>query len=371
MTDPSLRRLALADLDPDTLERLILHGEDLFVERKLKPPEPPKFGAEVASFANTMGGWLLLGVKDDRTVDEGYEKPEQLDLQSHLAAVLRKEVDPLPPFVAEMFEYRGKPVGVMRIFESADPPHIVRGTGAVYLRDSEGKKPVDDHSTLLAIAQRGRDAESEARKRIGSLPEVSRILMTPDSIPDDVIAFDESELRYVVRSAPVTMNPAAADWVLTRRAGNALVRIVDELLPRPALQQGQPPASREEPMLSPYGRATQATVRLSPIVGRGDSAMVVADSGGVFAAEYRRAPHWMQKKEAPDAPVEHWISLDGALNSEMRPLARAVATMLAEAEAIGRALRLLGANASAHLRVQRSARGAAPPLLVRRAHDPG
>lgn len=89
-----IRRLSLADLDQETLEDLVRHGEDLLVERKRQPPDPPKFGAGAASFGNTLGGWLLLGVDDDGTV-HGWEPPKGADLQSHIGNLLRREVDPL------------------------------------------------------------------------------------------------------------------------------------------------------------------------------------------------------------------------------------------------------------------------------------
>jgi hypothetical protein len=37
---PSIRRLALSDLDKDTLRELVDHGEDLLVERKRALPNP-------------------------------------------------------------------------------------------------------------------------------------------------------------------------------------------------------------------------------------------------------------------------------------------------------------------------------------------
>jgi predicted HTH transcriptional regulator len=85
-----------------------------------------------------LGGWILLGVDDDKTL-HGYEIPERTDLQSHLGALLREQCDPLPPFVAERCEIDNKKLVVVRVFESTDAPHIVRGKGAVYLRSSKGK----------------------------------------------------------------------------------------------------------------------------------------------------------------------------------------------------------------------------------------
>jgi hypothetical protein len=228
MLHPSLRRLALADLAGDLLRDLVAHGEDLLVERKRQPPSPPGFGAATNSFANTLGGWVLLGVDDDKTI-VGYEKPARLDLQSHLAALLRKESDPLPPFVADMREIDGKPVGVMRVFESADSPHIVRGTGAVYLRSSKGKEPVDDHRTLLELARRGEEAETRARRRLVELPAVGIALRPPDWRPAGVAFADEVDVRYIARAAPLTVTPALAEWPLTRRAAGRLVAMANEL----------------------------------------------------------------------------------------------------------------------------------------------
>ena len=83
MAAPSIRRLSLADLDQASLEALIRHGEDLLVERTRDLPKSPGCGATVGSFANTLGGWVVIGVADDGEV-VGWEKPAWLDLQSHL-----------------------------------------------------------------------------------------------------------------------------------------------------------------------------------------------------------------------------------------------------------------------------------------------
>jgi predicted HTH transcriptional regulator len=99
MSPPSLRRLALADATEETIRQLINHGEDLLVERKRELPDAAKFGATVASFANTIGGWILLGVEDGGTI-VGHPTEPTLDMQSHLGHLLRNEVEPVPPFAA-------------------------------------------------------------------------------------------------------------------------------------------------------------------------------------------------------------------------------------------------------------------------------
>ena len=93
---PSLPRLTIPDLVADStlIDRLVREGETLFVERKERDPKVG-FGSTVASFANTLGGWLLIGVDDDGNV-VGYEPPGRASLQDYVRDVLRRQVDPMP-----------------------------------------------------------------------------------------------------------------------------------------------------------------------------------------------------------------------------------------------------------------------------------
>ncbi len=107
MPDPSLRRAAIADLrnDDRLLTRLIANGEDLLVERKAQPNADWRNIAEaVASFANSLGGWLLLGIDDKTNAATGWAPPGRADAQAHLGEILRTRLDPLPAFTATRAE---------------------------------------------------------------------------------------------------------------------------------------------------------------------------------------------------------------------------------------------------------------------------
>jgi hypothetical protein len=320
-----IRRLTLADLDDATLVDLIRHGEGLLVELKRELPAKPKFGAAVASFANALGGWLLLGIADDRSV-HGYEPPAGADLQSHLASVLRAQVDPLPPFVCEMRVVDEKPIGVMRIFPSADSPHIVRGTGAVYVRTSKGKEPVDDHQTLLSLARRGEEAERSARERLARMPVINGELRPPDAEPELASHRDSPPaVRYLLRAAPVTVTPALTAWPLTRQAADTCAEVADILLP--ATHEFGHPLRRQGPEIRPHGRAVAAQVVKSTDITHGDSSIVIADSGGVFAIQLRRGT---SKGKRPT------VLLQAMVDENIRPLVHEMARLLSSAEAIGR-----------------------------------
>lgn len=322
MLPPSIRRLALADVDDDALRQLARHGESHLVERKVTPPEPPRFGAAAAAFANTLGGWILLGVANDGDA-VGWTGPGRADLQSYLGQLLRQQVDPVPPYVAEMRELDGKPVGVMRVFESADTPHVVRGSGAVYVRTPQGKEPtpLDDHRSLLEFAQRGDLAEQNALDRLRALPAVGYVFGAPDS------NFDPPEFEgfhYVARAAPLTVTPAFRDWPITKAAADQCAVLADRMLPPVSVPWG-----REGPRVDPFGRAVAVTVAQGVGGMRNDEAVVMADSGGVVAAAFRRAVGRNDRVVLP---------IDDMLDDQIRPLAQALTDLLVAAEAYGRAL---------------------------------
>jgi hypothetical protein len=321
-----LRRLALADATEETIRRLIEHGEDLLVERKRELPEPAKFGATVASFANTIGGWILLGINDDGSI-AGYQIEPALDLQSHLGHLLRNEVEPVPPFATAVHNIDGASVGVVRVFESEDSPVLVRRTGAIYVRDAGGKQPLKDHRSLLELARRGERAREQASARLVGEELVNEVLLAPDGhgYENRTTRPSADAVRIVVRVAPLTITPYFADWPMSRHAaeecGAAAVALVG------GTHDGIPPETHP---VEPHGRAVVGSAKLpwgSRARGLCDTATVVAHSAGVAGTAITRAKRG-----------GNLMMLDTLVTEEIRPILDRLATMLTFAEAYGRAL---------------------------------
>jgi hypothetical protein len=346
---PSIRRLALADVTDEVLRELVNHGESLLVERKREPPKPPRFGAGVAAFANTLGGFVLLGVADDKTI-AGWAPPEGSDVQSHLADLLRQQVDPLPPFVAEARELDEKVLTVIRVFESADAPHIVRGTGAVYLRSSKGKEPVsvDDQRTLLELARRGRDAEQRARNRLVSQPLVEQAMYPPFSTRVTHVR-DPHHVRVIVRAAPVTVTPQFEDWPISSAGAERVWQTAASLY-----------GSGEQPLAEPHARGVVARrYALKPGPGDADwGAVVAADSAGVVAATLT---------QGANSPLALRV-----LRAQMiRPVLNAVCGLLEAGEAYGRATLDAWVCLPGDLAIQESDLPLSQPEDVRESHVAG
>lgn len=205
--------MTLDGLTDRDVERLVQAQENLFIERKERPPRAG-IGPTIASFANTLGGWLILGVADNGRLI-GYEPPGRADAQDHIRDLLRGKIDALPSFVAQRFEHAGVSLVIVRVAESADTPHVTED-GAIYLREPGGKQRIQDHRTLLELARRGADAEVVARQRL-SLPLTERATCTPDRMPGDEPGAEQHApiLEWVLRAAPLTLPPQFADLSLS------------------------------------------------------------------------------------------------------------------------------------------------------------
>jgi hypothetical protein len=312
---PSLRSLALADVTSADVRWMIEEGESL-VELKVEIPSEG-IGPTIASFANSLGGWVILGV-DDKTRDVvGWKPPGRADDLDYLRDRLRQEVDPVPPFAAKRMIVERRRVSVIRIYESADTPHIVRGTGTVFVRDPGAKRPVDQHDHLVELARRGEEAGRRARDRLNEGLEANRLLVEDD--PDS----GTPSILVMARAAPLTVTPTVRDWPLKRAAAEWCAERADALVAQ------QMPYGRQGPWREPFGRGIAARVIQQKGADATDSALVVADSAGVIGARIRLGAL------RGDEPFIH---LDSMLGDELRPLAETLADGLRAAEAYGRSV---------------------------------
>ncbi|MEX0647346.1 MAG: ATP-binding protein [Balneolaceae bacterium] len=60
--------IVISDMNPADLRHLIQTGEGAFLEFKKTIPSAEKIAKEIAAFANTNGGTILIGVDDNKTI---------------------------------------------------------------------------------------------------------------------------------------------------------------------------------------------------------------------------------------------------------------------------------------------------------------
>lgn len=81
------------ELSLGSLRELVAQGEGLQVEFKRKAKFPDKIVKEIAAFANTQGGWLLIGVDDDGRI-VGTESPDEEEYV--MVQAITRYISPVP-----------------------------------------------------------------------------------------------------------------------------------------------------------------------------------------------------------------------------------------------------------------------------------
>lgn len=183
------------------LDDLRGEGETLFFERKrqydVKDPAR-KLAPSCASFANTQGGLLLVGVEDETNGISGITLPSG-EPELWLTNVLRTSVLPLPPVRARFIPLDdGSGLGVFAVLvrESSTTPHLLIRAGAIYVRNPKSNDPVPiaDQAQLLDLMRRGREARGDAVTRAREMLESSvdavelySLALAPTGISSDVV----------------------------------------------------------------------------------------------------------------------------------------------------------------------------------------
>lgn len=129
----------LSDMDYLDVKNLAQTGEGMYLEFKRTIPSAFKIAREIAAFANTKGGTLLIGVDDDSSLVgvAGYQEEEFL-LKKAAAELCRPQVD----IAIEIVHFGDKDLLVIRIPESDEKPIFVKGEDGdiVFMREEDRNK---------------------------------------------------------------------------------------------------------------------------------------------------------------------------------------------------------------------------------------
>jgi hypothetical protein len=336
----SLRDLVLADLSESELRKLVAAGETAVVERKRKPPREG-LGPTIASFANSGGGWVLVGVDNDGTVT-GFVPPGRDEPQDWLRNKLRAEVDPLPPFVCRTMALDDQEVVVVQVEASGQTPHLCRATGAVYVREPGGKKPISTQAALLALSTRPEAAQHAAYTRMTSLPLV--VGASAQHAPGRQVNGQTRIADWMIVASPLAVPQSFRTRALSRPvAHGAQVRVLD-------LVAELGPPLHASAQIRPYGSGFGVDGRNAE---NGQEAHMLVDAGGVVVGRIR-------------VPLTRGVCHVGTVADDiLSPLLRLALDPLVAAGAYG------GTHLHLHIRITPTAPDAAPVLTLSTAHVSG
>ena len=102
------------------IEALIEQGEHQQLDFKFEVSDSKKIARTLSAFANTDGGRLLIGVKDNGNISGVHSEEEYYMIEAASKMYTQPEV----PFEATRWEINGKTVLEVYIAPSADKPHL-------------------------------------------------------------------------------------------------------------------------------------------------------------------------------------------------------------------------------------------------------
>lgn len=110
------------------------------------PKEVEKIAKTIAAFANTQGGILIFGIKDEsdrpKPPFEGISFRE--GLRNRIEQISRGHIEPVPFIETHVCPpEQGRTFVIVRIPQSTLTPHIVTGHKAIYVRTGESSTPED------------------------------------------------------------------------------------------------------------------------------------------------------------------------------------------------------------------------------------
>lgn len=142
-TDESGNSLPLSELSYSHLSQLSEVEEGYRVEFKSQWNDSVKerhLAQSISSFANTEGGWLFIGVKNDGSLAPIGR--ERTDFSQQIGQIVKSKISPYPAFETKFIPCpEDEATGVLAVYvrEGSEPPYICRGT--VYIRIGSSKEP--------------------------------------------------------------------------------------------------------------------------------------------------------------------------------------------------------------------------------------
>lgn len=141
--------------------------ESFYFEFKDDRVSNKKITEEVSAFANTFGGYIFLGISDDKQIEGCTAWNEQ-----RIHTTIHDSITPTPSFDVKKFTIGTNVIYVIRIDEGAEPPYIT-SSGKIYERLSSGSFTIKDSSKLSQIYSKKERLLEQMERKI-TIPPISQ-----------------------------------------------------------------------------------------------------------------------------------------------------------------------------------------------------
>lgn len=140
-----------SEMTIDDLWNLAQTGEGTFLEFKRTVPSAEKIAREIAAFANSQGGRILIGVDDDKSL---IGVPSYQEDQYVVSKAAREICLPEVEISMELVHMEERDILIVSIPKDGDRPVYVRSQGedTVYIRDKD-KSVVASRERIMILKQ--------------------------------------------------------------------------------------------------------------------------------------------------------------------------------------------------------------------------
>ena len=177
------------------IEALIEQGEHQQLDFKFEVSDSKKIARTLSAFANTDGGRLLIGVKDNGNISGVHSEEEYYMIEAASKMYTQPEV----PFEATRWEINGKTVLEIYIAPSADKPHLApdkEDKYKAYIRVAD-ENILANEILVLSWEKKRRKDGTLVKISTGQLCRIGHVnYYTAKNILSDLLAIDA--LQYVV-----------------------------------------------------------------------------------------------------------------------------------------------------------------------------
>jgi len=163
----------LEELEYSDIEAFCKRGvaENIYLDYK-QEIKADKLSQSIASFANTKGGILLIGVSEDKTTKLP-DKWDGIDDSGTLSETLNQiiaNVTPIPTcrFQIVPHKTKGKAFVIIMTEEGASAPYFTVHKPVVYVRTGDVSTPIapSDRASLLELSERGEIADTKIQSSL-------------------------------------------------------------------------------------------------------------------------------------------------------------------------------------------------------------
>lgn len=141
--------------------------ESFYFEFKDDRVTTQKLIKEVSAFANTFGGYIFIGISDNKKIEGCTAWNEQ-----RIHTTIHDSISPTPSFDVKKFTCNTKIVYIIKIDEGAEPPYVTN-EGRIYERLSSGSLPIKDSLRLSQIYSKKEQYLTKLEQKISTpnIPE--------------------------------------------------------------------------------------------------------------------------------------------------------------------------------------------------------